>query len=54
MKTVTRYEIRSLAGNEYSRPMFRALRERNQALRIVRWLKKRGHNAIVSPLKIAA
>ena len=53
MKTVTRYEIREFTGTDFSRSMGGKLRERSQALKLVKRLKKLGHkNAFISAIKI--
>lgn len=54
MKTVTRYEIREFKGQDYSRRMSSKLRERSAATKLVKRLKKMGHKAFISPIKIAA
>ena len=52
MRNVTRYEIRSINGNEYSRSMFRQLVDRPRALRIIKRLKRSGITAIATPMKV--
>ena len=54
MKTINRYEIRSYNGNEYSKPMSAKLRTRQQATKLVRRLRKMGHDAFAAPMKVAA
>jgi hypothetical protein len=54
MKTITRYEIRKFTGSEYSKPMSSKLRERKAATKLVKKLKKLGHDAFAVPMKIAA
>ena len=53
-KQMTRYEVREYVGSAFSKQLGRRLRTREQALRIVRILKKAGREAFVSPLRIAA
>ncbi|AGR47657.1 hypothetical protein PHIM7_15 [Sinorhizobium phage phiM7] len=53
MKTRKMYEIRAYSGNSYSRPLSSKLRERNRALKLVKFLRKRhGCDAFASVLKI--
>jgi hypothetical protein len=53
MKTVTRYQIMNFTGTDFSRAMSSKLRERSQALKLVKRLKKLGHkNAFISAIKI--
>ena len=54
MKTVTRYEIRAFTGNEYSKSLSSKLRDRKQANKLVKRLKKYGVKAFAAPMKIAA
>lgn len=57
MKTITRYEIREFGykGSCYSRTIFGGrLIERNRAQKIVRFLKKRGRDVKIAPIKLAA
>lgn len=56
MKTITRYEIRKIEGNGYSKSINynQRLRDRKRAMRLVKRLKGMGLNVIASPLKIAA
>jgi len=54
MKKVTRYEIRSYTGNEYSKAMSRKLRDRTSATRLVKRLKKMGHQAFAAKVQIFA
>jgi len=53
-KKMTRYEIREFKGDDYSKSMSQKLRERNSAQKLVKRLKKMGHNAFISPIKIYA
>jgi len=53
-KQVTRYQIREFVGIDYSKQIGRRLRTREQAMRIVRILKKAGRTVFAAPLKIAA
>ncbi|RZS80620.1 hypothetical protein [Pigmentiphaga kullae] len=47
------YQIRTFASaTAYSRPAGRKLRERGQALRLVRTLKMRGIDAIAVPVSV--
>ena len=54
MKTVTRYEIREYKGDSYSASMSSKLRERKAATKLVKRLKKMGHDAFAAPMKVAA
>lgn len=56
MKTVTRYSIRTITNNEYSKPLnySQRLRDRKRALRLVKRLKSMGINAFAAPMKAAA
>lgn len=54
MKTVTRYEIREYEGAGYSTRMSSKLRDRKAATKLVKRLKKMGHDAFAAPLKVAA
>lgn len=56
MKTVTRYEIRACNGNGYSRSLNyrQSLRDRKRAMRLVKRLRKMGHDAFAAPIKLAA
>ena len=54
MKTVTRYEIREYKGNDYSASMSSKLRDRKAAAKLVKRLKKMGHDAFAAPMKVAA
>lgn len=52
-KSKTMYEIRCYTnGNTYSRLMSNKLRERTQATKLVKRLKKMGHQAFASKLVI--
>jgi hypothetical protein len=53
-KTRKLYEVREYIGNYYSKQIGRRLRERKDALRIVRLLKKQGREVFASPISIAA
>ena len=48
------YEVREFVGGEYSKALGRRLRERADALRLVRLLKKQGREVFASPVKVAA
>ena len=54
MKMVTRYEIREYKGGSYSASMSRKLRDRRAATKLVKRLKKMGHNAFAAPMKVGA
>lgn len=54
MKTVTRYEIRKGNGASHSSSMSFKLRERKAAAKLVKRLKKMGHDAFSAPVKVAA
>ena len=57
MKTVTRYEIREYQyeGAGYSKAMSSKLRDRKDALKLVKRLKKMGHKHVfASPMEVAA
>ena len=54
MTKVTRYEIREWVGNSYSVALGRRLRTRQQASRIVKFLKAQKRSAFASPIKINA
>ena len=54
MKAVTRYEIREYKGVSYSASMSRKLRDRKAATKLIKRLKKMGHDAFAVPMKIAA
>lgn len=54
MKIVTRYEIREFKGSSYSASMSRKLRDRKAATKLVKRLKKMGHNAFAAPMKVSA
>jgi len=55
MKIVTRYEIRAWpSSTEYSRSMSAKLRDRKAASKLVKRLKKMGHDAFAVPMKVAA
>lgn len=48
------YEVREYVGSEYSKILGRRLRERTDALRVVRILKKQGREVFASPVKVFA
>jgi hypothetical protein len=52
-KTKNLYQVREFIGNGYSKQLGRRLRERTDALRIVRRLKKQGRDVLAAPIKIA-
>jgi len=52
-KTKKLYQVREFIGNAYSKQLGRRLRERTDALRIVRLLKKQGREAFASSVGIA-
>lgn len=55
MKYVTRYEIREYRTETgYSSKMSRKLRARKEAVKLVRRLRKMGHDAFAAPMKVAA
>ncbi|MBG6289487.1 hypothetical protein I5I61_18695 [Pseudomonas nitroreducens] len=54
MKTVTLYEIREYKGTSYSTRMSNKLRDRSSATKLVKRLKKMGHDAFVASMKVAA
>ena len=47
------YQVREFVGNCYSKQLGRRLRERTDALRVVRILKKQGREVFAAPLKVA-
>lgn len=53
-KTRKLYEVREFIGNKYSKQLGRRLRERTDALRLVRLLKKQGREVFASPMSILA
>lgn len=54
-KQIAMYEIRSYAdARSYSKPMSSKLRSRQAAARLVKRLKKIGHDAFASKIMIAA
>lgn len=53
MKTATKYEIRAYTGNDYSKSLSSKLRDRKQATKLVKRLKKYGIEAFAAPMKIA-
>lgn len=52
-KTKNLYQVREFISNEYSKQLGRRLRERTDALRIVRLLKKQGREVLAAPVRIA-
>ena len=52
-KTRNMYEVREFIGNDYSKALGRRIRERTDALRVVRILKKQGRDVFASPMKVA-
>lgn len=48
------YQVREFIGNGYSKQLGRRLRERTDALRLVRLLKKQGREVFVAPMKVTA
>jgi hypothetical protein len=55
MKTKAMYEIREFKNStEYSKPMSGKLRTRQAATRLVKRLKKMGHDAFANKMLIAA
>ena len=52
-KTKNLYQVREFIGNGYSKQLGRRLRERTDALRIVRLLKKQGREVLVAKIQIA-
>ena len=52
MKTVTRYNIRSYTGNDYSKSLSCKLKTRVNATKLVKYLKRRGIEAFAVPMKI--
>ena len=52
-KTKNLYQIREFIGNGYSKQLGRRLRERTDALRIIRILKKQGREVLVAPIQMA-
>jgi len=57
MKTVTRYEIREYktsTSTSYSTSLSSKLRERKAATKLIKRLKKMGHDAFAAPMKVAA
>ncbi len=53
-KTRTAYQVREFIGASYSKQLGRRLRNRTDALRLVRILKKQGREVFAAPLRIAA
>lgn len=53
-KTRNLYQVREFIGTGYSKQLGRRLRERTDALRVVRLLKKQGRAVFAAPIKIAA
>lgn len=53
-KTRNLYQVREFIGAEYSKQLGRRLRERTDALRVARLLKKQGREVFVASIKVAA
>ena len=53
MKTAARYEIREYVGMEFSRSMSAKLRTRQAATKLIKRLKKLGHNAFAAKYMIS-
>ena len=54
MKTVTLYEIREYkTSTSYSTRLSSKLRERKAATKLIKRLKKMGHDAFAAPVKVA-
>lgn len=53
-KTRNLYQVREFVGVSYSKQLGRRLRERSDAMRIVRILKKQGREVFAAPLKVNA
>lgn len=52
-KTVRMYSIHQYkTANSYSTLMFRALRSRSESMRVVRWLKRRGHDVFAAKMAV--
>jgi len=51
-KTRKLYEVREFIGNAYSKQLGRRLRERKDALRIVRLLEKQGREVYATPIHV--
>ena len=55
MKTVTRYEIREYkTSTSYSTSLSSKLRERKAATKLIKRLKRMGHDAFAAPMKVVA
>lgn len=54
MKTKTLYTVREFIGSEYSRQLGRRLRNRPEAQKIAKALKKAGRTVFLAPIKVAA
>jgi hypothetical protein len=54
MRKVTLYQIREFVGNGFSKQLGRRLRNRSDAIRIVKALKKEKREVFAVPMKIAA
>ena len=48
------YQVREFIGADYSKQLGRRLRERADALRLVRLMKKQGREVFAAPVKVAA
>lgn len=53
-KTRNLYQVREFIGTEYSKQLGGRLRERTDAQRLVRLLKKQGRTVFAAPIKVAA
>jgi hypothetical protein len=53
-KTRSLYQVREFIGGDYSKQLGLRLRERTDALRLVRLLKKQGRDVFAAPMKVAA
>lgn len=53
-KTRNMYQVREFIGNSYSKQLGRLLRDRSDAMRIVKILKKQGREVFASPIRVAA
>ena len=49
---MTRYQVREFVGSEYSKQLGVKLRNRPDAMKIVRRLKARGRTAFVAPVRV--
>ena len=53
-KTRNMYQVREFADSSYSKQLGCRLRERADALRIVKLLKKQGRAVFAAPIRVAA